>query len=136
MCDVMMPSKSPPQITQPYSANDNGPLSPGQVKALKVAIAVMGVMIVAALLAIVGRVIYLSSTKTIAPIAVAPPPALAPEHQVALPSGAVVKHMSLQGNRLLVHYQTTSGPGALVLDLVSGKTLSRVKMSAGTPAQR
>ncbi|MGI9479085.1 MAG: hypothetical protein ACR2PI_20445 [Hyphomicrobiaceae bacterium] len=131
-----MPSKSPPRVTQPYSANDNGPLSPGQVKALKIAIATMGVMIVAALLAIVGRVIYLSSIKKVAAPEAATKTALAPRHQVALPSGAVVKTMSLQGSRLLVHYQTPSGPGAIILDLGSGKTLSRVEMSTITQAKR
>ena len=105
-----MPSKIPPQIAQPYSANDNGPLSPGQVKALKIAIAVMGVMIVAALLAIFGRVIYFSSAKKSAPSAATTQTVLAPQHQLALPSGAIVKNMSLRGNRLLVHYKTTVRP--------------------------
>jgi len=133
---MIMPSKIPPHVAQPYSANDNGPLSPGQVKALKIVIATMGVMIVAALLAIIGRVIYLSSVKKSAPSPVTAQTALAPQHQLALPSGAVVKNMSLQGNRLLVYYQTTAGPGAIVLDLASGKTLSQVEVSAGVPANK
>ncbi|MFT5511584.1 MAG: hypothetical protein ACI89J_004687, partial [Hyphomicrobiaceae bacterium] len=58
-----MPSKIPPTAAPSYSANDNGPLTTGQVKALKWAIAIMSLMIVGALLAIVGRVIYLSSVK-------------------------------------------------------------------------
>lgn len=126
-----MPSKLPPHVAKPYSANDNGPLSPGQVRVLKIAIAVMGVMIVAALLAIVGRVIYLAATPKRVPEATAVSSALALKHQLALPTGAAVKTMSLQGNRLLVHYQTAAGPGAMVLDLATGKTLSQVEISTG-----
>lgn len=126
-----MPGKNSPNVAPSYSANDNGPLTSGQVKALKWAIAIMGLMIVAALLAIVGRVIYLSSVKK--PIAKPVPSiaTLAPQHVLDLPAGAVVKSLSLHGNRLLVHYQTTSGHGAAVLDLTTGKAASKIKIRIG-----
>ena len=108
------------------SANDNGPLSSGQVKALKIAIAVMGIMIIAALLAIVGRVIYLSTNKPApgTPQAVtAVTPAFAPEHAFSLPPGAKVVRMSLEGNRLLVHYDLVGLPHASIYDLANGRRL-------------
>lgn len=111
------------------SANDNGPLSSGQVKALKIAIAVMGIMIIAALLAIVGRVIYLSTNKPApgTPQAVtAVTPAFAPEHAFSLPPGAKVVRMSLEGNRLLVHYDLVGLPHASIYDLANGRRLSGI----------
>ena len=111
------------------SANDNGPLSSGQVKALKIAIAVMGIMIIAALLAIVGRVIYLSTNKPApgTPQAVtAVTPAFAPEHAFSLPPGAKVVRMSLEGNRLLVHYDLAGTPHASIYDLANGRRLSGI----------
>jgi hypothetical protein len=121
-----MQSKIPP-----HSANDNGPLTSGQVKALKIAIAVMGFLIVAALLAIVGRVIYLSSTKRVPSPPAATSGALAPQQRLTLPPGAVVRQISLHGNRLLVHYQSPGGPGATILDLTTGKPLSNISISPG-----
>jgi hypothetical protein len=114
------------------SANDNGPLSSGQVKALKIAIAVMGIMIIAALLAIVGRVIYLSTNKPASvatqavPAVTADTPAFAPEHAFSLPPGAKVVRMSLEGNRLLVHYDLAGTPHASIYDLANGKRLSGI----------
>lgn len=101
------------------------------------AIAIMGFLIVAALLAIVGRAIYLSTAKKkpLEPVATAVSP-LAPEHTLALPPGAIVKNMALNGNRLLLHYETTAGPGAKILDLTTGKVLSRVNFTASVPGSQ
>jgi len=104
------------------------------VKVLKISIAVMGFLIVAALLAIVGRVMYLSTVSKPASTALsAPNVALAPEHTMVLPSGAAVKHVSLQENRLLVHYETEAGAAAAILDLATGKTLSHVAITTSRP---
>ncbi len=131
-----MQNKISPQSAPSRSANDNGPLTSGQVKALKAAIAIMSIMIVAALLAIVARVIYLSAikTRTAAPaaaaVAVEPPGPLAPQQSVSLPPGAVVKNISMIGNRLLVHYQTAGGSGVIIQDLSTGKALTDIKIDA------
>jgi hypothetical protein len=127
-----MQNKIPPRSVPSQSANDNGPLSSAQVKALKLAIAIMSVLIVAALLAIVGRVIYLSAVKKrAAPSAQIVSSTIAPATTLNLPAGAVIRNMSLHGDRLLVHYETTSGPGAVVLDLATGKKLSTIDIKTG-----
>jgi hypothetical protein len=124
-----MQNQLPSRAAPSQSANDNGPLSSGQVKALKITIAVMSFLIVAALLAIVGRVIYLASVKkTTSTKSSVVATEIAPAQTMRLPPGAVVKSMSLNNNRLLVHYQTTTGPGAAILDLTTGKTLSQVQI--------
>lgn len=133
-----MQTKIPPSVAPSRSANDNGPLSSGQVKALKMAIAIMGVLIVAALLAIVARVIYLSAIKKTdtAAVSISSAAEFAPQHTLALPSGATVKNISLQGNKLLVHYENADGPGAAVLDLATGKTLSNISIRTSVPTSR
>ena len=127
-----MPNQLPSSAAPSHSANDNGPLSSGQVKALKIAIAVMSLMIVAALLAIIGRVIYLASfkpsTSTQSNVVATE---ITPAQTISLPPGAVVKGMSLNNNRLLVHYETTAGPGAAILDLTTGKPVSQVQIKSG-----
>ena len=131
-----MPSKIPPNAAPSYSANDNGPLTTGQVKALKWAIGIMSLMIVGALLAIFARVIYLSSIKKPTAVPASSIATLAPQHKLALPAGSVVKSLSLEGDRLLVHYETSTGHGAAVLDLTTGKSLSKVTISIGESATR
>jgi hypothetical protein len=114
------------------SANDNGPLSSGQVKALKIAIVVMGIMIIAALLAIVGRVIYLSANKPASeasqarPAITAAAPAFAPQHAFSLPPGAKIVRMSVESNRLFVQYDLAGTSHASIYDLSNGKRLSDI----------
>lgn len=131
-----MPSKLPPQSVRPFSANDNGPLSPGQVKALKAAVIIMAVLIVVALVTIVARVIYLSSGQGDAAAPVATTSALVPKYQMALPPGAAIKNMSMHNDRLLVHYETPAGPGAAILDLASGKMLGEIVISKDAKADK
>ena len=133
---------TPPRHTT-RSANDNGPLSSDQVKALKIAIVVMGVMILAMLLAIVARVIYLSTNKphasASAPLAAnidAGAAALAPMHNFSLPPGARVRNMSLRGNRLLVQLDTNGTTRARIYDLTNGKLLSDVTFEPETPSRQ
>lgn len=121
------------EATTAQSDNDNGPLTRGQVKVLKIAIGVMSLMIVVALIAIAGRVIYLASSKRSASV---PPPVatigkFAPNASLELPPGATVKRMSIHANHLLVHYEGPDGAAAAVIDLASGATVSRIAITSG-----
>lgn len=114
------------------AAADTGPLGPAGVRALKIAIAVMGLMIVLGVLAVIGRIFYLASSKrTQTPQAVQ---SIAPEATLALPEGASVRSISLAGNRLAVHYAAPTGEGIAVVDLQTGRTVSQVSV-ASTPAR-
>jgi len=129
-----MSNRFPPNARPSQSANDNGPLTSGQVKALKITIAVMSFMIVAALVAILARVVYLASTKKSVPstsVSHASSSELVPAATLALPSGADIKSMSLHGNRLLVYYSDNNGHAAAILDLTTGKTMTKVKLTTG-----
>jgi len=115
------------------SANDNGPLSPGQVKVLKWAIAIMGVLIIAALLAIFARVIYLSGTspqKNQAAQSVQSAPVsgeqFVPAASMSLPEGAEIRSVDLKGGKLIVHFRKAGESGVHILDMASGETVSRI----------
>lgn len=108
------------------------PDTPG-VRALKIAIVVMGVMIVLGLITIIGRMIYLASQGGRQPSATAVSARLAPAMRLALPAGAQVRHVSLSGDRLAVHFEGPAGAGIAILDLATGGQLSRVELVPELP---
>lgn len=106
------------------------------VRALKFAVVGMALLIVAGLGAVIWKIVGLANEpgKSAKVAAVqgepAPAAALAPEALLSLPTGAAVRSTSLNGNRLAVHYDTPSGAEIAILDLETGKTLSRVRLSS------
>lgn len=97
----------------------------------------LGLLIVAGLTAVVLRIIYLSSTPSAqreAPEAAqaALPAAGVPSHdRLDLPAGAVVKSVSLSGDRLAVHYEAPSGAGITIFDLASGAVVRGLVVAPG-----
>jgi hypothetical protein len=106
-------------------------LSRGQVRALKIAIVVMGVLIVAGLIVLIARVIYLASYPSRQAV---PLPVIAPTIQLMLPAGAAVRNIALSGDRVALHYEAPGAPGIAVIDLTSGRLLSRVELASETPS--
>jgi hypothetical protein len=117
-----------------------GELSAGGVRALKIAIVVMGIMIVLGLLAVIGRIFYLAG-KPQRPLAASGTSAstasgavvLAPRVRAEIPAGAAVKTMALAGDRLAVHFDAPAGGGILVIELASGEVVSRVDLVPAPP---
>lgn len=119
--------------TETSSAATAGQLSPAGVRALKIAIVVMGVMIVLGLVAVVGRIIYLAGkSPSQAAVSVVPAAGLV-EARIALPAGAVVRHLALEGPRIAVHYETSAGPSLAVFDWATGKALARLAIEPEPP---
>lgn len=108
-------------------------LTDPQVRALRVAVIVMGVLIVMGLLAVIGRIVYLMARPSGQPVAVSG--RLAPEVSASLPAGAHVKTVTLLGDRVAIHYESAAGSGIVVIDLASGRTMSRIKVVPEAPAQ-
>lgn len=103
-----------------------------QLRALRLAVIGMGVVLVVGFIIILARIFYLASR----PGALASSPAAAVLHAepaLQLPAGGAVRSVSLSGNRLAVQYVSPAGDGIAILDLETGRTLSRVKISAGSP---
>lgn len=107
-------------------------LSDPQVRALRIAVIVMGVVLVFGLVAVIGRIIYLIA-RPAAQVSASSGTALVSEAAATLPAGAHVRNIALQGDRLAIHYETAAGSGIAVVDLASGRTLSRVHLAPDPP---
>ncbi|HRN87913.1 MAG TPA: hypothetical protein PK271_04870 [Hyphomicrobium sp.] len=88
----------------------------------------LGLLIVAGIVAVVLRIIYLSSQPAAQQAAL---PAVAAEEaadaaRLALPTGAVVKSISLAGDRLAIHYEAAGGAGIAVVDVASGAIVRQI----------
>jgi hypothetical protein len=115
----------------PTHEPSSGPLSPGQVRALKIIVVVMGVLILLGLFTVFGRIIYLASKPGRQVQAASQ--GLKAEQRLALPPGAEVRQTSISGDRLAVHYEAPSGAAVVVLDLASGQVLSRIELAPEAP---
>jgi hypothetical protein len=103
-------------------------------RTLKLVVVALAVLLLAGLLTVIGRVIYLASsprTQPGAPASAALSPAIRPELSLALPQGAVVRSVALEGNRLAVHYDAGGGAGIAVLDLETGRVITSVAIEPG-----
>ena len=97
----------------------------GLVRALKILVIVLGVLLILGFFTIVARLVYLAARPS--------PPADAPaaagtKTSLELPAGANVRTIALSGDRLAVHYDAPSGGGIAVLDVATGRTLARVQL--------
>lgn len=103
------------------------------VKMLRIAVIAMGVILVLGFIAVIARIVYLvnrsndtSSTTTISqPVQQAA--------RLALPAGASVRHISLSGSHIAVHHEGPGGSGIVILDLKTGKPVSRIEIIPETP---
>lgn len=119
---------------------DNTPLegsvlTPRQVRLLKVAVVVMGVMLLAGLAAVIAGMIYQASKVGKKPSSVAAQAAagngIADAGALTLPEGGAVSSMALDGDRLAVHLTAPGGGEIAIVDLTTGKVLSRIKLQTG-----
>jgi hypothetical protein len=103
------------------------PFTPRQLRILKIAVVVMGIILLVGFAAVIGRIAYLvtkgGATQTPAAHA------LAKTARLPLPGGAAVRSVALDGNRLAVHYDTPVGAGIAILDLVTGEPLVHVDLA-------
>ena len=104
--------------------------SDAQMRLLKFAVTGMGVVLIAGIVALIGRVAYLAQRNN-APVTsgvVASGQKLVTGARVELPAGAVLKSSTLAGDRLVVTYSDASGDGVVIADLTTGQTISRVRI--------
>ena len=117
---------------------DNTPLpgtvfTPRQVRVLKIAVIVMGILLVGGFAVVVAGIVYqasqLGDKKVQTP---APAPDVLPgvQTELAIPSGATVTAMALDGDRLALHLKSSTGPEVLVIDVPTGKVISRIRLKA------
>jgi hypothetical protein len=115
---------------------DGGPV-PGtvftkrQVRILKIAVIVMGVLLVGGFAFVLAAIVYQASHPAQDAGAARPGTATGERARtIDLPTapGANVAGLSLDGNRLAVQLDGPSGPEIAVIDLVSGKIVAHVKL--------
>lgn len=133
---------SGPKTTRPEDERIEGTVfTPRQVGMLKVAVVVMGVMLLAGLAAVIAGMIFQASkvgkkspdaSAVPAAVSAAVPAAVAPE-ALTIPPGGEVVSMSLDGDRLALHVRAGEDAEIVVVDLRTGKVISRVKIDKGEP---
>jgi Family of unknown function (DUF6476) len=103
--------------------------SDAQMRLLKMAVTGMGVILVAGILALIGRVAYLAQRNN-APAAtgLTSSQKLVTGARVELPAGAVLKSSTLSGDHLVVSYSDAGGDGVIIADLTTGQTISRIRI--------
>ncbi len=121
------------QISPP---DDQGPLSPTGVKALKFAVVAMGIMIVVGVGVVIGRIIYLASqspdARTSSAAAITRPITLRATGKIVLPNGARATQVSIAERNLIVLYEGDQGSGVVIFDVENGRQLSHLTFSNGS----
>ena len=103
----------------------------GIVRAMKVLVIVLGVLLILGFFTVVARLVYLAARPG-SPAKVAPPAPPGANASLELPTGANVRTVTLSGDRLAVHYDAPSGGGIAVIDIASGRTLARIQLHGPT----
>lgn len=142
----MTDDRAPPSVSQPsasQAAAGGGDIfnDPVFLRNMKIAVVVMAVILILGFIAIIARIFYLSSRTPAQPpkTAVSAMPQatdmraldqtkLAERGRLDLPPSAVVRSMALAGARLAVQYDAPSGGGIAILDLETGRALSRIEI--------
>lgn len=108
-----------------------------KVRALVFIVVLLGLLILAGLVAVIGRIIYLSSSPPAQRAASEAPASAAvsdARHRLDLPAGAVVGSIAVDGDRLAVHYEAPGGAGIAIVDLSTGAVVRRVDVVPGGAA--
>lgn len=139
------PTRRPEELRPEDTPIEGTVLTPRHVGMLKVAVVVMGIMLLVGLAALIVGLVYQASkvggeTPPAAPAAAVPAPpapadpiAMAPAASGALPAldipqGANVVSMSLDGQRLALHVRSREKAEIVVVDLRTGKVVSRLNI--------
>ena len=145
MTTTVDPENSQSGSTLPEDTPIEGTVfTPRQVGMLKIAVVVMGVLILAALAALIVGMIYQASKIGGKTTSAAPPahvaPAAAPERIATSPATAItpealvipgladVISMSLDGDRLALHVRMGDDAEIVVVEIATGKVLSRIRI--------
>ncbi len=116
------------------SGPDNTPLpgtvfTPRQVRALKLAVIVMGVLLVGGFALVLGTIVYQASHGEEKPPQAEAlgegSPALS---ELAIPKDASLTSLALDGNRLALHLKSAAGSEVAVIDVRTGKVLARIRL--------
>jgi hypothetical protein len=111
---------------------DNTPLpgtvfTPRQVRVLKIAVIVMGILLVGGFAFVLAAIVYQAS-KAGQDRAVPQATLEGVESALPIPKAATIGSMSLDGDRLALHLNSPEGTEIVVIDLATGKIVSRIRL--------
>jgi hypothetical protein len=101
-----------------------------QVRILKIAVILMGILLVGGFAFVLAAIVYQASHPK-QDVAVSLPAvnmSAGPAIELPVGRGAGLSSMSLDGNRLALHLNGGEGPEIVVIDLASSKIVARVKL--------
>jgi len=98
------------------------------LRGIKIAVIAMGIILIVGLAIVIARIVYLMTRPS------ASPPA-ASSATISLPADTEIRTMAISGDRLAVHVVDGTGQRSiLIIDLLSGRTLSRLGLSPEVPS--
>jgi len=113
------------------SEPDNTPLpgtvfTPRQVRVLKVAVIVLGILLVGGFAFVLAAIVYQASKGGQSGAATSAEATFAELH---IPKDATVSSVALDGDRLALHLKSSAGSEIVVIELSTGKTLARIRLA-------
>ena len=97
---------------------------------LKLVVIALGILLVAGLAIVIGRIIYLASVPSAQHVASS---MVSSNQTLQLPPGSEVRSVSLSGNQMAVYYEMPEGSGVAVLDLATGRKATHVSIVSAPP---
>jgi len=112
------------------SEPDNTPLpgtvfTPRQVRVLKIAVIVMGILLVGGFAFVLAAIVYQASKGGQSGAAALQ---AGVETELPMPKDAMVTSLALDGGRLALHFNSAAGPEIVVIDISTGKVIARVRL--------
>ena len=115
------------------SEPDNTPLpgtvfTPRQVRVLKIAVIVMGILLVGGFAFVLAAIVYQASKGGQSAAGVRALPA-GIETELPIPKDATITALDLDGDRLALHLKSAAGAEIAVVDLKTGKVVARIRLA-------
>jgi hypothetical protein len=117
--------------------SENRPLpgtvfTPRQVRVLKIAVIVMGLLLVGGFAFVLAAIVYQASRGE-QDRAVSGTMLGGVEAELPTGKDASVTALSLDGDRLAIHLNSAAGPEIAVVDLMTGKIVARIRLKPDKP---
>ena len=108
---------------------------PPMLRVMKIVVIVLGIALVLGFFTVIGRMIYLTARTDASSNVSTPSGRPATTAAFALPSGAEIRQMTLDGSRLALHVREAGGRAEWIalVDVASGKLLNRLDILATPP---
>jgi len=127
----MSVASNPETSTLPGTVLTGAVFTPRQVRILKIAVIVMGVLLVGGFAFVLAAIVYQASRPAQVGVGMGTTVRAgegAGSIDLPIPRDATVAGVSLDGNRLAVHLNGASGPEIAIIDLASGTVIARVRL--------